>query len=646
MVTSNDGSDTPTALYGFQAREQAVFFMDGEMLIQALGDRGRSGRRDPRALGWAFAVLPVAQVNPILSGLVEFVAELNRLTIFWTAFAILLSAGCVAFLFRWLYERRVLRYQEKLGVLGDILDDLGTSSDASRIQQQLAEAVPSLVGGTHCFLLILNPATQQLEYRAGSDRIPTAAVSLSAISGAVTCFRNQSLTEVPDAEDCPFVDYETVKRFAQKSLLYVPLMVDGSCLGVIEVEDRDRKRTFSVEQKAMIEQVSTVACLGFQISQQRSIKDQVHRAEKLAAIRELVHEIGNELRDPLERIKREAGEGKRGETAPALAGLLESLEKQACNALEAVERLVNFAGPRTGARENVNIHSLLQRLADSRQQWSQAGHFEMRLALLKVAPDVSADPDHLEQLLLNILKYSAGLLARFNGELLQVSTNLLEEHILISIRSDEPPATSRPDPDEPAGEPPAPGGDGLPLSVYRTLIEGVGGNLRVERTSGGGFRIDLEYPLTADALSARQTHLPRPPPSKPRGRASSTLVIDDDQASRNALLHYVAENGYRVIPVSTAEEAMDLCERMWFDWVLCAARIGRFSGLEIYERIHRQTGNFVLVEDATASVDSAEVMSAHRYAVLRKPFTARDVSRILSVEAPPNASSKSEDANA
>ena len=618
--------------------------MDGRMLIRAPGGRDCSGRPDPRALGWAFAVLPIAQANPTVSGLVEFIAELHRVTIFWTALAILLAAGCVVFLSRWLYERRVLLYQDKLGVLREIADTLGQASDASRIQQQLAEAVPSLVDATHCFLLVLNPATQQLEYRAGSDRIPTSAVSLSVISGAVTCFRNQSLTEVPDAEDCPFVDYETVRRFAQKSLLYAPLMVDGSCLGVIEVEDRDRKRTFSLEQKAVIGQVASMACLGLQISRQRSIKDQVHRAEKLAALRELVHEIGKELRSPLEKIKREAGEGKRAETAPALAGRLESLEKEAGHALEAVERIVNFAGPRAGARRNVDIHVLLRRLVDSPQQWSQARHFEIRLALLKVAPDVSADPAHLEQLLLNILKYSAGLLARFNGVLLQVSTNLLEQHILISIRSDDSPATSRPDPDEPPGEPPAAGGDGLPLSVCRTLVEAVGGNLRVERTSGGGFHIDLEYPLTADALSARQTHLP--PPSKPRGRASTTLVIDDDPASQSALLHHVAESGYRVIPVSTAEEAMDLCERMWFDWVFCAARIGRFSGLEIYERIHRQAGNFVLVEDAAASVDSAEVISAHRYALLRKPFTAGDVGRILSVEGPANASSQGEDANA
>ena len=612
------------------------------MLIRAPSGHGRGGRPHPRGLGWALAVLPIAQVNSIGSGLAEFIGGLNRLAIFWTALAILLAAGCVVFLFRWLYERRVLLFQDKLGALRKLADTLGETSDASRMQQQLAETVPSLVDATHCFLLVLNPATQQLEYRAGSDRIPASAVSLSVIGGAVTCFRNQSLTEVPDAEDCPFVDYETVRRFAQKSLLYAPLMVDGSCLGVIEVEDRHRKRTFSLEQKAVIEQAATMACLGLQIIRQRSIKDQVHRAEKLATIRELVGEIGNDLRLPLENIKREAAEGKRAAAAP---GRLESLEEEACHALEAVERIVNFAGPRPGARRNVDIHVLLQRLADSRQQWSQTGQFEMRLALLKVAPEISADPDHLEQLLSNIFKYSAGLLARFNGELLEVSTNLLEQHILISIRSDDPPATSRLGADELAGEPPAAGGDGLPLSVCRTLIEGVGGNLRVERTSGGGFRVDLEYPLTADALSARQTHLSQPPPSKPRGRVSTTLVIDDDQASQSVLLHHVAEGGCRVVPVSTAEEGMDLCERMWFDWVFCAARIGRFSGLEIYEKIHRQAGNFVLVEDATASADSAEIMPPHRYAVLRKPFAAEDVSRILSVEGPANASSPSEDIN-
>ena len=112
------------------------------MLIRAPGGRDRSGRPDPRALGWAFAVLPIAQANPTVSGLVEFIAELHRVTIFWTALAILLATGCVVFLSRWLYERRVLLYQDKLGALREIADTLGQASDASRIQQQLAEAMP------------------------------------------------------------------------------------------------------------------------------------------------------------------------------------------------------------------------------------------------------------------------------------------------------------------------------------------------------------------------------------------------------------------------------------------------------------------------------------------------------------------------
>ncbi len=126
------------------------------MLIRTPGNRRRGGRPGPCVFGWTLAALPVAQVHPMLSGLVEFVAELNRLTIFWTALAILLSAGCIVFLFRWLFERRILLYQEKLAVLCDIADDLGTSSDASRIEQQLTEAVPSLADATHCFLPLLS----------------------------------------------------------------------------------------------------------------------------------------------------------------------------------------------------------------------------------------------------------------------------------------------------------------------------------------------------------------------------------------------------------------------------------------------------------------------------------------------------------
>ncbi len=143
----------------------------------------------------------------------------SRSSIFWTVLAILLAVGCIVYLFRWRYEKKVRADQKQLKTLYELTETFVSSTDPEAIQRKIAQTVPAIADATHCFVLILNPAKQQLEYVAWSDRPPSPAVSLSSMSGPVTCFRNRAFTDVPDAEQCPFVDRDVVRRFGQKTLL-------------------------------------------------------------------------------------------------------------------------------------------------------------------------------------------------------------------------------------------------------------------------------------------------------------------------------------------------------------------------------------------------------------------------------------------
>ena len=225
----------------------------------------------------------------------SFFARTNRSSIFWSVLAILLVIGCVVYLFQWRYRKKIRADQEQLKTLFDLTETFVSRTDAEAIQQRIVQTMPTIADATHCFVLILNPAKQQLEYVAWSDKPPAPSVSLSAMSGPVTCFRNRALTDVPDAEQCPFVDKDVVRRFGQKTLLYVPLMLDRECVGVIEIEDRRRKRIFSAEQVSRVEHVANLSALALRMSDRNVLRDQVHRTEKAGIVKDLIESIAEQL---------------------------------------------------------------------------------------------------------------------------------------------------------------------------------------------------------------------------------------------------------------------------------------------------------------------------------------------------------------
>jgi CheY-like chemotaxis protein len=168
---------------------------------------------------------------------------------------------------------------------------------------------------------------------------------------------------------------------------------------------------------------------------------------------------------------------------------------------------------------------------------------------------------------------------------------------------------------------------GLGLAVCRSLIEGAGGSLRVDRGSSRGFCIEVEYPLARESWAvspAAQVQDRRRPSS-----SATVLVIDDDRASQDRLLHYLTDHSHRMVIAQTVEEGIDLAERGHFDWVMCKIQMGRLSGLEIYNRLRSRAEKFVFLADEQVIVYNEELFSGKDRFLLRKPFRAADIERLL-----------------
>jgi len=535
-----------------------------------------------------------------------------------------LSAGS------WLLRRSHQRQQRLLRNLQTVAESMIATGDPTQIHRRIVETLPAIVNASHCHLMLYNRVTRQLDVLAGTDRSPVASIPFDAASGPVACFNNRAVLEVPDAAGCPFLDQNIVRELKQKSVLFVPMICDGEIFGVLEVDDRRRKRSFTEAQKASAQHVANLGTLAMKLCEQRAMREQLYRTEKMAAVGELISGVAHELKSPLttlgglsELILARYGSGP-------LAQDLRNIHSEAQHANSILQRLISFARPQRGPRV-VDVNAAIRAAVAMREaKWESRG-IRARLQLSQAPPMIANDPEHLEQVFRNLLVNAERALEEAREKLITIRTAVVGRRLLISISDSRAPTSQdlqRSGQSLFAGTNPSDTAS-LGLAVCQSLIEGHGGKVRVSSSPGQGTTFEIEYPLAGGA----QRELAALPVAErraqgPRGSLTA-LVIDEDRRVQDSLLSLLSDRSYRVITVSSAEEALDLCERARFDLVLCDVRTRGLSGVELYRRIQHRIQSFVFLTGDTFSADIRELFSESNQAVLPKPFAAADVERLL-----------------
>ncbi len=550
------------------------------------------------------------------------------MTIFWIVLLVFLAIGCLVLLFRTLLDRKLNEHEGQLKTLQDLAEALVASNDILPVQQRAAETLPGVTDATHCYLLRLNAATQQLEYVAGSHRPPASAISLAAMSGPGTCFRNQVTTDVPDAENCPLVDREVVRKLGQKSLLYVPLLAEGQCLGVLELEDRRRKRVFTRRELMHVQHVANLMAMAWKMEGHSSLQGHVFRAEKAAFVRDFIEGLAQQVSEPLGRIHSLADRSRSETSQVAAARCLAEADHQAEEALGVLRRVARLVRPREGGEEPVEMNAVLRDGIEALgPRWRRIG-FAARTQLSGRPARASLDGDSLRELARSLLGYAERMLRRAGGNSLQVATSLIRnEFWLLSIRSADAAGDSPSNPAAGAGWDEDPADGMLGLLLCRGLVEAMGGVLRVDEKGARGFLMELEFPLAAAPFPATDSE-PAEQVRRVNAQPATALVIEENPETKKKLVQLIAAQGYRAIPVETVAEGTDLCDRMEFDCVFCGARVGRVTGVEVYRQVRHRVHKFVLVMEGKAP-QAGDAAEADGLSVLAAPFTAAQVGALL-----------------
>jgi K+-sensing histidine kinase KdpD/CheY-like chemotaxis protein len=531
----------------------------------------------------------------------------------------------------WRRDERLRGQREMLRRAYELGEEVLGASSADQILDKVRLVVPRIFGVSAAQLYLYNRHAKTLDAvdRSGSDEasIPLSAPPAGPQAGAVACFHYRILLAIPDTSRSPFPvagQADAARALAApRSLLFVPMLAQGEVLGILQMEQCDRARVFSRDEQTLTQHLANQIGVAVKLLDQRSVREQLFRTEKLAAVGQLISGIVNDLRTPLASIAnlaQAAGDGPQGPSAAALAGIA----AEARRAAEMVDRLVGFAGTGPAQIHPVELNGLLRNLIEFRErEWKVRG-IRGRSLLAEEPVMVQGSHGQLEQVFLNLLVHAEQSLSDASEKSITIRSNVVARRVLVEIGYSGL---------KEAADPFLPGADewssDAGLGVCRSLITGHGGEIRLVQQAAGDPAFQVELPCAAREKPGG--HIPE---SARDGHNWTALVIEPAETTQTQLLGLLAARGYRVVPVNSSDEGLDLAQRLRFDAVFCSVHAPGLNWVETAEQVRARVSGFVLLSDSYNADLSADFAGDRRF-VLAKPVDEKQLDHVLeAIQAP------------
>jgi two-component system, NtrC family, sensor kinase len=235
------------------------------------------------------------------------------------------------------------------------------------------------------------------------------------------------------------------------------------------------------------------------LSEERQIAEHLRRAEKLAAVGELVAGVAHELNNPLTGISTFAQllleENLQGEQAESV----QLIKREADRAIGVIRDLLLFARKTEPRDVPVDVNTIVQHTIRLRSYASRSSGIEVHTHLDPSNPQVRGDDQKLQQVLLNLLVNAEYAMQDVHVRHLSIMTRK-EHHKVHIVISDTGQGMSE-DVKQRIFEPffttkPAGVGTGLGLSVSYGIVQGHNGSIAVDSTPNVGTTFTVTLPLS------------------------------------------------------------------------------------------------------------------------------------------------------
>ena len=313
------------------------------------------------------------------------------------------------------------------------------------------------------------------------------------------------------------------------------------------------------------------------------LEQQLREAEKLAALGQMISGVAHELNNPLAAIKGYVELVlRRDELGNQTRTDLGKVANESNRAAKLVSNFVSFARKQPMHREKVNMNAMVRHVTQSRKAELQKAGVELCLNLDPHLPATQADPDQLQQVLMNLVNNALHALAEVerSGRLL-ISTRHREAVIFTTVEDNGPGVAPEVLPYifEPFFTTREVGvGTGLGLSIAHSIMMDHDGRVSHQSLAPTGACFVLELPVVGPQVQPQATAVPDALPFQ----TARILVLDDDQAIGELLGEMLTLLGYSAKLCNSAPEAVKLVGQHEFDLIISDFRMPKMNGQEFY----------------------------------------------------------------
>ncbi|MDB6017278.1 MAG: Multi-sensor hybrid histidine kinase [Pedosphaera sp.] len=374
-----------------------------------------------------------------------------------------------------------------------------------------------------------------------------------------------------------------------------------------------------------------------EITERTRLEQQLRQSEKLSALGQMISGVAHELNNPLAVVK-----GylelilAHHDLEPQTRVDLEKVAHESNRAAKLVMNFLSFARDQPAHRELVNLSELVERLVEVRKFDLLVAKAELTVDLAPQLPRVSADPDQVQQLIINLVNNA--LQAMVNSERvgrLRISTRSTEGRVRLTVEDNGP------------GVPPellnkifepffttkeVGAGTGLGLSIAHSIMTEHKGRICYQAAALGGAAFVLEFPAAQvrgdEASGETTTLLPKAAAAVPVcvGRI---LVLDDEKSIAEMLSEMLGLLGYQTMVCHAAAQALELIQGRTFDVIISDFRMPGINGEQFYKLAVKQqpelARRIIFLTGDVVNEDTLNFLQATGNPHLAKPFQLADV---------------------
>ena len=314
----------------------------------------------------------------------------------------------------WLYEQlrlKVMLFESLSSVSRTINSTLNLDEALRAITKEACE----LMRARMCSLMLLDESREWLDlrasYGAGDAYINKPRLSAGESLIGVVVRRKKPLQVANVQTDTRYQNVELARRENLVSLLSVPLIFAGQCIGALSVYTA-RPYSFSNEEIKILSALAELSAIAIEKARLYErvvdVEEQLRQNEKLSALGLLAAEVAHEIRNPLTVMKllyhsldlKFDASDPRSKDARIIEAKIEHLNK-------IVEQILDFARTTEPKFAPVNLNHLVDELSLLvRHKLANQG-IKLVRDLQSDLPLVSGDAPQLEQAFLNLILNAA-----------------------------------------------------------------------------------------------------------------------------------------------------------------------------------------------------------------------------------------------